>query len=294
MELPASRTDHHELTTPAAAIERARPMLATRPILVVSDFDGTLAQLNIDPWGARIMPAAQRALRRLAAIPGVEVVLLSGRTALDLASRARIGGATYLGNHGVEHGRLSRGSRPERLEVDVVALPHQFAEVAAQLAREVPRLVAEPWLVVERKGAAVTFHFRGAPDVPVAAEAVRNAVESLDPDRTLVRFHGRRALELRPPGAPAKGEAMRDLLLERRPGAAFTLGDDRSDALAFDAMRSARAAGDCAGLAIAVAAHPDGLADVAPHADLVLNGPADAARFLAGLGRVLAASEGRG
>jgi len=50
--------------------------LAGRPCLVVSDFDGTISRIGLDPWGAQPEPLAQRALRRLAAIRGVEVVLL--------------------------------------------------------------------------------------------------------------------------------------------------------------------------------------------------------------------------
>jgi hypothetical protein len=67
------------------------------------------------------------------------------------------------------------------------------------------------------------------------------------------------------------------------------LGDDRYDARAFEVLRAARAAGELDGLALAVAAHPDVLPDVAPHADLILAGPRDAASFLSGLARILAA-----
>src|SRR5262245_10419763 len=252
------------------AFDLARPMLDRRPMLVVSDFDGTLAQLNLDPWAARILPLARRSLRLLAASPGVHVVLLSGRTAADLAGRARVGGATYLGNHGAERGELPRGGRAERIQVVIASAPAEVTQVALELADGVPRLVRDPWLVVERKVPAVAFHFRGAPDVPAAARRVRAAVEQLDPDQVLVRFQGTRVLELRPPGAPAKGDAMRVLLDEHRPRVALVLGDGRDDALAFDVLRSARLAGECDGLAIAVAAHHDALADIAQRADLVL------------------------
>ena len=100
-----------------------------------------------------------------------------------------------------------------------------------------------PWLVVERKLPAVTFHYRSAPDVSAAAAQVAAIVDATDPDGQMIRFPGRRALELRPPGAPAKGESMRFLLDEHRPAVAFMLGDDRYDARAFEVLRAARAAG---------------------------------------------------
>jgi trehalose-phosphatase len=267
------------------ALELARPMLDRRPMLIVSDFDGTLAQLNLDPWAARILPLARRSLRRLAAVPGVHVAFLSGRTAIDLAARARVGGATYLGNHGAEHGHLARGDRAERLTVAVASAPESITATALRLADEVPRLVPEEWLVVERKIPSVAFHFRGAPDVPAAATRVRAAVERIDPEQSLVRFQGRRVLELRPADAPTKGHAMRSLLDRVGPAVVFVLGDGRDDALAFDEVRTARANGECDGLAIAVAAHADTVPDVAPSADVVLANQVEVARFLAGLAR---------
>jgi trehalose-phosphatase len=277
----------YPLRTAADALALATPMLARRPVLVASDFDGTLSQLSMDPWGARILPLARRALRDLTASPGAHVALISGRTAADLAGRVRIGGATYLGNHGVERGHLPRRARAASLAIEMAPLPPHYTELAEALSMAVEAAMPEPWMVVERKLPAVTFHFRGAPDVPAAAAAVTAIVDAVDRDRQMVRFPGRRALELRPPGAPAKGESMRLLLDEHRPAVAFMLGDDRYDARAFDVLRAARDAGEVDGLAMAVAAHPDVLPVVAPHADLVLAGPAAAASFLSGLARRL-------
>jgi trehalose 6-phosphate phosphatase len=262
-------------------------MLDRRPVLVASDFDGTLSHLSMDPWGARILPLARRALRDLAVIPRTHVALISGRTAADLAGRVRIGGATYLGNHGVERGHLPRRARAETMRIEMAPLPPHFTALAEDLAQAVETAMPDPWMVVERKLPAVTFHFRGAPDVPAAAAAVTAIVDAVDVAHEMVRFPGRRALELRPPGAPAKGESMRFLLDEHHPAVVFMLGDDRYDARAFEVLRMARAAGETDGLAIAVAAHPDVLPDVAPHADLILAGPADAAAFLSGLARRL-------
>ena len=278
------------LTDAAEALAMASAMLGARPILVASDFDGTLAHLSSDPWGARILPAARRAMRRLAVAPGTHVAFISGRTVADLAARARVGGADYLGNHGMERGWLPRGGHAERMTSTTWSTSDRDAQVASRLADAVPRLVPEAWLIVERKIPAVAFHFRTAPDVAAAALRVRAAVERLDPERVLVRYPGRRALELRPVGAPAKGEAMAALLDELRPRVAFMLGDDRHDAGAFDVLRAARVAGTLSGLAIAVAAHPDSLSEVAPRADIVLSSPVEAARFLAGLADRLKAS----
>jgi trehalose 6-phosphate phosphatase len=276
--------------TGAQALARARDDLQRRPLLVVSDFDGTLSQIVQDPWAATILAPARRALRRLAGLPGVTVVILSGRTASDVVERARVGGARYLGNHGLEAGRLGRRRRAGSLVVESDPAHEVFAGRVERLADEVAREIDEPWLIVERKGPSVAFHYRAAPDLAAAAARVSRAVDRLDPEAQFARLPGRRVLELRPPGATAKGKATERLLDEIRPAVAFVLGDDRSDAEAFEALRHARDTGTTRGLALAVQAHAEAPPEVARAADVLLASPAEAARFLGGLARLVAAS----
>jgi len=266
--------------------------LRRRPLLVCTDFDGTLSQIVLDPWAATILPLGRAALRRLAGVPGVEVVVLSGRTAGDVAGRVRVGNVTYLGNHGMERGFLPRGGRPERLRTVVVGASEDAAAAAARLADEVSARVREPWLVVERKPPTVAFHFRQAPDVDSAGRKVRAAVDELEPDGLLERFPGRRVLELRPVGAIAKGEAVKMLIDERKPASVFMLGDDVSDALGFGVLREARAAGRTDGVAVAIQARNEVPAEVAATADIVLGSPREAARFLSAIAREIGAPGG--
>jgi len=269
------------------ALEQALEHIARRPLLVVSDFDGTLSKIVQDPWAAAILPLGRRALRRLAGMRDVHVAVLSGRTAADVARRVRVGNATYLGNHGMERGYLPRGRRAESLalHVEMDADAHRAGHLAERLADELPRIVPEPWLIVERKPPAVAFHYRQAPDLAAASARVRAAVDELDPEMVLERFPGRRVLELRPVGAIAKGEALRGLIDELRPRAVFLLGDDISDALAFRVLRAARDAGETDGISVAVQARTEVPPEVIQAADVVLASPAAATRFLSALAR---------
>ncbi|HZV99949.1 MAG TPA: trehalose-phosphatase [Candidatus Deferrimicrobium sp.] len=259
---------------------------------MVSDFDGTLAALVSDPWGATIVPAARRALRRLAIAPGVQVALLSGRTVLDLAGRARVGGIRYLGDHGAEWATAPRGFRPGALQVQREPASAAENTMVERLRLEVPLAIAEAWLVIEPKGSALTFHFRAAPDTEAARARVVAATDSVDPAGILVRSGGRRSLELRPAGATDKGTALLRLIDEHQPCVIVMLGDDHTDALAFDALRRARSRGAVEGLAIAVAGHVDTRAGVAERADHVLSSPREAARFLGLVARARCAEPG--
>lgn len=239
-----------------------------------------------------MLPAARRALRTLAATEGVEVVFVSGRPALDLARRARVGGARYIGNHGLESGELPRGARAERLRVHVEhADPEQAATLAA-LADAVAARIDEPWLYVERKGAAVAFHYRAAAD-PVAAQGrIEDALrEGAGADR-FQRLRGRRVIELRPLGAVGKAETLSALIERWRPASVIVLGDDVSDARAFRVLAEQRSAGGIEGLAVAIASS-EAPVELFDSADTVLPSPEAAARFLAGLARLVSSRRSR-
>ncbi len=264
----------------AAALALAGEAAARSPWLIVSDFDGTLSPLVMDPWGATIGRLAQRALRRLAARPATTVALLSGRSAVDLASRVRVGGARYLGNHGLETGWLPRGVPAGRLRVAREPGFEAYDAAAERIAAETPELVPEPWLVVERKPPALALHYRAAPDLAAAAARVTAAVDRLDPERRFERVPGLRMLELRPPGATGKGQAMARLLDEVRPAFTVILGDDVSDAAAFRVLGAARRTGTTTGLAVGVQARAVPLPEIAAAADALLADPAEAGRLL--------------
>lgn len=277
-------SDDVALTPASEAFARAHPLLSGR-LLLATDFDGTISRLALDPWRAAIIPAAQRALRQLAAAPDTDVAFISGRTVPDLATRVRVGGASYHGDHGAERAQARRGFRPRALRVEREPTEPAAAAMAERLKREVPVLVDEPWLVVEDKGPALTFHFRAAPDVDAARIRVRSAVDDVDRDGLLDQPGGRRAWELRPFGATTKGLALARLIDEHQPDVAIMLGDDGHDAEAFDAVRAARDDGRLRGLAIAVVSPAGDTAEMARRADLVFAEADEAARFLGLLAR---------
>lgn len=74
-------------------------------LLVCLDFDGTLAELNPDPYAVRIHPAAEAAIRRLAALPDTEVAILTGRHVEGIKKVLPQNlPVTLVGSHGAEPG----------------------------------------------------------------------------------------------------------------------------------------------------------------------------------------------
>ena len=276
---------------PADAIR----VLARTPgrILVVADFDGTLAEGSRDPGAAAILPLARRALRRLARIASerperVVVAILTGRTSADVALRVRVGGITYLGDHGLQRGTFPRGGDPARLVTTFRAGHDDSHEPAEVLASRVPDVLGRPaWLFVERKGPSVAFHVRQADDRVAARAAVEAAIAEVDrdlPPHELAHYRGRLVVDLRPRSAGGKREAVEGLLAEFRPAAAVAFGDDLSDADGFAVLHEALWSGTLRAAVAAAVTGPHGMLDeVRAAADLVLATPRDVARALSGL-----------
>jgi trehalose-phosphatase len=276
--------------------------LADRPgrLLVVADFDGTLAEGSRDPGAATIVPLARRALRRMARVAAdrpdrLAVAILTGRTSLDVAGRVRVGGIDYLGDHGLQTGTFARGGDPARLRTTFRAGHEASLDPAERLAARVPELLGRPaWLFVERKGPSVAFHVRQAEDRVAARAAVEAAIARVDrdlPPHDLAHYRGRLVVDLRPRSAGGKREAFEALLADLRPATVVAFGDDVSDADGFAVLRTAREAGRIGGLAVAVTG-PHGMPDeVRAAADVLLDRPLDVARALAALATAL---EGEG
>ena len=277
---------------------RAIGRMGARPgrLLVVCDFDGTLAEGSRDPAATSVVPLARRALRRLARVASVRpervtVAILTGRTSADVAARVRVGGITYLGDHGLQTGTFPRGGDPARIETTFRAGHEASLAPAEVLATRVPEVLGRPpWLFVERKGPSVAFHVRQAEDRAAARAAVEAAIAEVDgesPPHDLAHYRGRLVVDLRPRTASGKREAFEALLADRRPATVVAFGDDSSDADGFAVLRAARTAGTLGGLAVAVTG-PHGMPDdVRAAADVLLDTPRDVARALAALAREL-------
>ncbi len=213
---------------------------------VFCDFDGTLAPIVPRPEDARLLDGAREAVVALVPVAGL-VAFVSGRGLADLERRVGIAGVAYAGNHGMELHRV--GQEPEL----AAGVAEHVSSIASFVEQWPDTRLAAGDLRMEAKGATLSVHARGAHDAEVARLLLAQiASEALD--RGLVPTSGREVLEIRPPVAVDKGTAVRALLADSGAGAAIYIGDDRTDADAWDALRALRAAGALdATLGVAVA-----------------------------------------
>jgi trehalose 6-phosphate phosphatase len=232
---------------------------------VFCDVDGTLAPIVPRPEDSRLLDGVREALEELR-----ERVLLlafvSGRGLADVERLVGLPGCAYAGNHGMELHRVGRD--PELAE----GVAEHLAAIAAFVADWPPGRLAEGDLRLEAKGATVSVHARGARD-PEAARLQLARIASDALDRGLVPSSGREVLEVRPPVAVDKGTAVRALLRDSGARAALYIGDDRTDADAWRALRAMRVEGaveSAIGIAVAAGEVP---ASVREEADVEVPGP---------------------
>jgi trehalose 6-phosphate phosphatase len=195
------------------------------------------------------------------------VAVVSGRPVAYLADRlAGAGSVELYGLYGLER------SVPGSDEVQVQPAAEGWRLAVEQAAAEAERRLP-PGVTVERKGLAVTLHYRRAPR---SAEATTRLAASLEDTTGLSAHKGKMSVELRPPVEVDKGAILR----REASGLAAVLfaGDDLGDLPAFAELRRLRAGG-AATLGV-VAGSAETPAEVVAAADLVVDGPAGVVELL--------------
>lgn len=202
-------------------------------ILMLLDFDGTLAPFDADPSAAQIPQPARVGLRELAENPRVTAGVISGRSLADLMTRVGLDGLVYAGNHGIEIG----GRGLHFVEPFAYLLEPALRAVVSEVRVKLDDL---PRVRVENKRYTATVHMRGAEDKERtrASETVLGLVHAAPQFRCRI---GRDALDILPRGGWHKGTAARWIQRELDLEEALVVyaGDDISDEDAFAALPGA-------------------------------------------------------
>jgi len=208
----------------------ARRIKASRRVLLLCDYDGTLVPIVDRPELAELPKRVRQLLGSLNDQRKFVVGIISGRGLDDLKRRVAINNIIYAGNHG--------------LEIDSSAI--NFVNPVAEEVRPVFRLMSQvlskafqhiKGVLVEDKGLTLSVHYRMVPDerlddVKTVFEGVISVAQSL---KQVKITPGKKVYEIRPPVDWDKGKAI-DLLIQRLnnlTGNGETLpvflGDDRTD-----------------------------------------------------------------
>lgn len=208
------------------ALRQALDRFAARPRVVVGvDFDGTLAPLVDVPSQARAVPGSLELLVELAAQPGVDVAVVSGRDLATLGQVTSLGPeVTLIGSHGVETSRADEDGEDLLDDVERARLDALDADLGQLLDRH-------PEVRLERKPTSRVLHTRGL-DEDVATAALAAGERLLERHPGVHATPGKDVLEMSVTEA-GKGHALQALARAHHAEAILYLGDDVTDERAF-------------------------------------------------------------
>jgi trehalose 6-phosphate phosphatase len=219
-------------------LAEVQAQVAGRPagtaLVLLLDFDGTLAEFHDDPAAPELTPERWELLSTISRAPGISLGIVSGRRLDDLRARTRLPDHVYhAGLHGLE------------IEVDGHRTTHpdlSAAEARVEgLAACLARLLNEfPDAQIEDKGASVAVHTRRLPWDKYDRVFARADVLAVPwiAEGHVRRLEGNAVVEYLPNISGHKGEATRWILnsverkFERRAWVAY-VGDDITDEDAF-------------------------------------------------------------
>ena len=215
-------------------------------LLFCTDFDGTLAGIEIDPDAPALGEDNLTALERLRDHDRVDVAVISGRELADLRERVGIDGIDYAGNHGLELHRDGESTthpiaRRRRRDLDTIV-----ADIEERLD--------DTDCFVEDKSVSATVHYRTAPERENEVhDVVETAVERVA-EGGFELSTGKEIVELTPTVAWDKGDAVSLLVADHDGWLPIYVGDDTTDEAAFRELSEI-------GLGIHVGTNPETAAD---------------------------------
>jgi trehalose 6-phosphate phosphatase len=194
--------------------------LAGARTLFAFDFDGTLAPIVSRPDQARAAIGVRQRLARLA--QRVPVAVISGRSLADLRPRIPAEVQLCIGNHGSEG-----ATEP----VDSEAMREVCRAWIAQLSEWLTAPATDAGVVVEDKGLTLSVHFRLARDRAQTARRLAAIVQRLVPSPRVIG--GKFVVNLLPPNARTKFEALAELAQREAAERVLFVGDDETDEMVF-------------------------------------------------------------
>lgn len=211
---------------------------AAQHILLLADYDGTLAPIAGRPEDAALPEGVRRKLAALSASPRISLGVISGRSIAEVRPMVALEGIYYSGNHGLE----IEGPGLQYVHPAAARARALMQKLAADLA---DALVNISGIIIQEKGYSVSVHYRlvRPEDEGRVAEAVRGVTAPYVARGEINVYPMKKVWESRPPVDWDKGKAA--LFIGRKIRESFKierlltvyLGDDTTDEDAFRVVR---------------------------------------------------------
>lgn len=196
---------------------------------IVTDIDGTISEIAPTPEEAVVSESMRNKILQLKQKFKL-VAVLSGRSVSSAKKMVGVEGLLYVGNHGMEF-----------LKDDHLLVNPEVEKYLPQIKKTGHKLKKGDLscingLIFEDKGICYSIHYRLAHPREDIREKILNTLHN-DPEcKKLNISEGRQLVELKPPVSCDKGTILHDIIEQYNLRKIIYLGDDITDADAFNKL----------------------------------------------------------
>ena len=223
-----------QVIDPGKLTSKLKNRIQGRPILLLTDYDGTLVPICETPEEAVLGSKTRRQLGRLIEHDNIRVVTVSGRQGRFLSQQFR--GLNL--SMACEHGARFYGARSKRWQTLVHSDRRQWLGTAVELMKG--RATRVPDSFIERKQYSVSWHYRKSPEEFATEQSnkLKEELEFIFANMPVSVIAGKKIIEVRASEAN-KGHFVRWLLNThplRENEVILAFGDDETDEEMFAAL----------------------------------------------------------
>lgn len=212
---------------------------------IVTDIDGTISEIAPKPDEAVVTESMQNALVKLNEKFRL-VAVISGRSVLNAREMVGAEGLLYVGNHGMEFLKNNHISMDPQVEKYIPQIKKTGKKVKKGDLSDINGLMFED------KGICYSIHYRLSNSPEKVREKILNTLHN-DPEcKKLKISEGRRLVELKPPVRSDKGTILDNIIQQYNLEKIIYLGDDITDADAFNRLKELENGGKIKGAGVCV------------------------------------------
>lgn len=218
--------------------KRIKKAAGAKDVMLFLDYDGTLTPIAPTPSQALIPPEVKKTLFEYSKTPSCSLAIVSGRALRDIKTMVGVPGIFYVGNHGFEI--EGPGIFFENLmTLDVKAVMEKIKE---DLKKKFSGIEG---VFLEDKYFTFSVHYRLAQSSqePLVKRILKEVCKPFLRKKKIKVSFGKKVVEVRPPLAWDKGNAVLWLLAKRRYALngkevlPVCVGDDATDEDVFQALK---------------------------------------------------------
>ncbi len=212
---------------------------------VITDIDGTISKIVLDPDKAVITQIMKATLEKL--VNKFQMVgVITGRNVKNAREMLDVEGLLYIGSHGLEYMKDDE----IYIEPEVEKYLPLVKKVAQNIQNE--ELCSIKNILFEEKGLCFTVHYRNCEDQEGTRRKILDAINELEGLENFKITEGRKVVEIRPKIGYDKGTILEKLIFENAIEKVIYLGDDVTDVDAFKKIKEFKEEGKVNGEGIVV------------------------------------------